>query len=403
MYLCGGNQTENIMITWLKRIFNVTTISTLVAILGVCIPVAEYVEKHGGKFVAFVNNKEAASHINRNVLIYMDQDSVDLSQMGIVPTMTNPTKYPVQDMLLMYEIEARSSKIIYADYYSVHQTVSGTQITNNDKTLYAKSTVPRPFYKFVMYGDGEVSINLQVTYRGVNEPFTYHTFVKANKISDEQLIYKNAYDFITANQIDTVDLYIFKDSAFVPLLNYSAEKINKATDTVNDEREILPADFQKENDEKIKEVQEKESVAWYIVVISIVLFILAFFGIYYTSLLIDFLFSERKKMSKIEYGVAIFFFMLFFFGTYLLLYYAYYILHIINEASVNLLTGLIFYLYLWCFMGLTTLLGKVFNWLFNLITHKQKEYTSATILSIIVVLPLWLFGLAALLVWLEIL
>ena len=199
---------------WLKRIFSVSTITTIATVLAACIAVIQYVENNGGTFMVIINNKEVNPPISRNILVYLDKDSADLTPLGIFPLITNPSKYTIQDVLLKYKIETYKAEVAYTDFFTIHRLAKGCELTNIDKTLYAKSDMPVPFYNFFIKDSGKASVSIRATYKGVDEPFTFQANVYAKKVlrtdpkERHRAIINDAKKFTSQNHLETVDLYI---------------------------------------------------------------------------------------------------------------------------------------------------------------------------------------------------
>lgn len=399
---------ENRVITWLKRIFRVSSLTAIATIIGTSITIIEYVERNDGELVAFVNNTEATSPTNRNILIYMDEDSVDLSQIGILPTMTNPSKYSIQDILLTYKIDVNFTNVSYTDYYSIHRIAKGNQITNNDKTLYAKTTMPEPFYSFVMYDNGDASINLEATYKGIDEPFTYQAYIKTKKISkndnnSKSIIYADAYDYLTTNHIDTIDIFIQENNEVISLINISLNEIKRETQNEakidsNEEETSKPKEYtqiQSERDNLIKEAQKNYSAPWYMYIAAGVLFIFLFLLLYIIILLFLWIKYDYKTTPKSERVFPLISFILIIIITYLPYYYLCHIGNIINNHESTFFGAILgSYMYIWFFMFFYLVISVVFEKLIKKITHKDKDYiyTSGCLLFLIL-FPLWFIGL----------
>jgi len=276
--------------SWLKRIFSVTTLTTIATLVGACIAIIQYVEANGGTFIAFVNNKEVTPPVNRTVLVYLDKDSADLSQIGIFPQITNPSKYALQDVLLTYKIESNSTNVSFTDYFSVHRLAQGDEVTNLDKTLYAKTDMPEPFYYFIMSDRGQALINIRATYKGVEEPFTFQAKVYANKLflNDKEertrAIFNDAQHFVTQNNINSVDLYILDSGNVETHENISADKM-VIEDPYDSAGKQITASVSKpieqivsEKKDVSKSAQEKEGTPWYMYIVGAVLFLITIAG-----------------------------------------------------------------------------------------------------------------------------
>ena len=61
---------------WLKRIFSVSTLTTVATVVATCIAIIQYVESNGGTFVAFVNNEEAKPPIKNTIMAIIIIDTI---------------------------------------------------------------------------------------------------------------------------------------------------------------------------------------------------------------------------------------------------------------------------------------------------------------------------------------
>ncbi len=262
---------------WLRRIFSVTTLVSISTVVSACIGVIVYVQNNGGDFVAFINSKEVQPPIERNILVYIDKDSADLSQIGLFPHITNPSKYSLQDVLVTYRIDTHSADVAYSDYYSVHRLSTGEQADNIDKTLYSKSDMPEPFYSFVVKDSSYASINIRATYRGVDQPFTYNARVFAIKYSidsNEDLkrhVFEDAVLFSKRKQRDVTDLYVLKNDSVISLADFSISDASAKSEEVKSTNQI--------SEDKIENsisVQKQQSNSWYINVVGCILCLIIF-------------------------------------------------------------------------------------------------------------------------------
>lgn len=257
---------------WLSRIFSVTTLTTIATVVGACIAVIGYVQNNGGDFVAFINSKVVQPPIERNILVYIDKDSADLSQIGLFPQITNPSKYSLQDVLVTYRIDTHSANVAYSDYYSVHRLSKGEQADNIDKTLYSRSDMPEPFYSFVMKDSSNASINIRATYRGVDQPFTYNAIIYSKKYSIDgnvnlkQYIYDDAVLFSKRNQLHVTDLYVLKNDSIYLLADFSTSNASAKSEEIKSTYQI--SEDKKENSFS---AQKQQSNSWYINVVGCIL------------------------------------------------------------------------------------------------------------------------------------
>ena len=297
---------------WLKRIFSVTTLTTLATVLAACIAVIEYTERNGGSFIAVLNNKEAISPLNRNILVYLDKDSADLTQIGIVPQFTNPSKYSLQDVLLKYKVETSDADVSYTDFFTIHRFARGYEVTNLDKTLYAKSEMPEPFYIFNMKANGQALVDLWATYKGADEPFIYKAKIFAKKIlantkeERKYAIFQDAHHFTTQNKINNVDIIIINGGNVESYEDMTSDNL-KVSDAAEQETiSISKPEQQIEATNKafIKAQKEKDDKTWFEILIIILLLLIFVIG-FVSSLFFLIKYDEWENIGRYKAIVGI--------------------------------------------------------------------------------------------------
>lgn len=277
-----GNLTN----LWLKRIFSVTTLTTLATVLAACIAVIQYVENNGGTFMAIVNNKAAKPPIARNILVFLDKDSADISQIGFFPQISNPSKYALQDVSLKYQVKTELSKISYSDYYTLHYLKDGIDATNIDKTLYAKSDIPDPFIYFIMHDNAHAFIKLRATYKGVDKPFDYSASIYAKKIfaknKDERQrdMFDSAISLCKKHRLKEVDIFVLDNKNIQAYENFSKDTIKSELSLIKQAiSESKTIEQLKADRRALKEdAQRKAITPWYMPYLYIILFIVCCIG-----------------------------------------------------------------------------------------------------------------------------
>ena len=214
-----------------KKSFDTKLLIMLAAlVVALILPINYYIEKHGGRFLATLNGKVITSPMNRTLLVYMDKDSVDLLKVeDVFPRIENPGRFPLSDVLIKYTVDADSSNIIYSDYYSVRDT---NDITLDEKKLYSKQKVPIPMRLFVMKANGEASIDLEVTYWGIKDPFVYQSKIYTKRISEKENLSREGSAFLDADvffsknkEIDKIDLYILDNDSIAAFENFTKDSV----------------------------------------------------------------------------------------------------------------------------------------------------------------------------------
>lgn len=155
-------------------------------ILGLLSPIVSvFIAYHpylaNGKFCATVNGNEVKSPFYQNCLVYFDTDSLDLISIDIFPQIKNDSRFPLKDVNLKYTIQSESAVIDFTSDYTIHKNKKSKEAINADKTIYSNVNAPRPFEQFVMKDEGHATIDLEATYAGAKNPFSYHSEIYAVK------------------------------------------------------------------------------------------------------------------------------------------------------------------------------------------------------------------------------
>ena len=228
---------------------------------------APYFESRRGKFVVKVHGEEVISSDTRTSLVYMDEDSIDLANFDFFPIISNPSKYPLKDVLLIYTISPKLAGVSITDYYDSHGIRKNLEVTNKDnkeETLLPSFQKPSPFSSFVMKNGEQAIVTLQATYKGIKEPFIYETtiytkkIVEGNRSNHLEFVYDDVEHFLVSNNIDTCNIYILDSGTMYKHENFicSAERLEVLSD----------CDTNKEY-----ENGEKEGRPWYIYIVGIIL------------------------------------------------------------------------------------------------------------------------------------
>lgn len=318
--------------TWLRQHVTFANLCSSSSLLGVLLGFMQCYDFNKGSFVALVESQEVEPPISRNIIVFMENDSSDLLDIGFFPQIFNPSKYALKDVLLTYNIESKDANVTYTDFYSVHQTGKGKQLTNIDKTLYSKSDMPDPFIHFIMHDNDYASINMKATYRGVDEPFSFEAKIYAKKkelqgyrlfISDEHF-FNDAYNYaindLNLSDKDKIFIYLQSRHSFISFEEMIVENLKGKVLTkkpqaqrgaqysepiVKRENEIdLPNIDTKsniENNTRIakEKIQEEtldiDATPWYIYVIEVILAILLCLCLIYLFIMIIRYFKMNPK------------------------------------------------------------------------------------------------------------
>ncbi|MCH5176179.1 MAG: hypothetical protein J1F40_09850 [Prevotellaceae bacterium] len=296
-----------------------------------------------GQFLAILNNKEVVPPITRHLLIYMDKDSVDINPLQLLPQFSNPTKYPVEDLLLTYNVSYQNANVKYTDYYTIHHVANGEEARNLEKTLYPLADQPDAFMAFVMRNQSKADVKIRATYKGVDNPFEYEVSLMAKRVwnSDSILrakaVMEDAYMYTATNSIDSVDIYVLdgekvasytgtsasilqyahnatstvaqQNSATPPSSTTTTTKSEPVAETVNTAENSQPqpvvktvSQIKKETKETIQEAKEEYETPWYVTAIQALLAIIGGLGFAF-AMCISMLIFESEDKKELRQGI----------------------------------------------------------------------------------------------------
>lgn len=209
----------NINASWSRGVFSLKTVIFIVGAFiipcaDVYFDILQHSHNYEGELLVRFNGKQVPHSQKRTALVYLDKDTVDIKQYGILPQLMNPTKYVMKDVHIEYTVSSIKSKIVSTDYYSLHRVGNKSKLDNKDKTLYAKTEIPEVFSLMRISNGGVIDVQIRATYNGIEQPFMYNTHIVAKKlrhtdiIKRRELILNNAYGYTVSHSTDTVDIYI---------------------------------------------------------------------------------------------------------------------------------------------------------------------------------------------------
>lgn len=217
---------------WLGKL--VAAFMSIVGFASGSIAILQYFTPTDGEFLAILNNEKVVPPVTRNLLIYMDKDSVDINPLKLMPQFSNPTKYAVEDLLLTYNVDYQNASVRYTDYYTIHSVTNGEEVRNSDKTLYPLTEQPEAFMAFVMKDRSKASVRIRATYKGVDKPFEYEVSMYAKRLWDSDStrrareVMEDAYLYTSANSVDSVDIYVLEGEMVASYTGTSASILQYA-------------------------------------------------------------------------------------------------------------------------------------------------------------------------------
>lgn len=152
---------------YLKRIFRWEMIAGVCAVLGAFWGYDAYVRSQGGALQVMVDGKVAGNNHTSNIVVFMDNDSINISGLPLTPVITNIKKYSVKNFNLRYTIESHpNSNIQCTDFYSYHKMADKDMYDYYQNILYANCEIEPLLMRYIVYGPTESRITSTVNYEG---------------------------------------------------------------------------------------------------------------------------------------------------------------------------------------------------------------------------------------------
>ncbi len=332
------------ILNWLRRIFSLSTISTIAVIISTCLSIIEYTQRDKGELIALFNDEKICNIVNRTSLVYLDGNKVDIRQYNMLPQLLNPTKYAMKDTHIEYTVNCNKAKVEGTDFYSIHRVSDKLKLSNSDKTLYAQTEFPEPFSLMQIYDGGFIDVEIRASYQGMEQPFKFNTHIVANKIWNSDVkkrrinILANAYNYAKNHSLDYVDVYIAHGERVEIMCGLSKEKLKECyktelSDSKGQGKIKTTSEISEVTKKSVQKAKEDYKSPWYVGVLLFVLMIVC--GLF-SSISIFFLFCDKNKF---KYALCSTFFLFVFYVS------MYYFFEIIDYNIIdNFWTGFLFLL-----------------------------------------------------------
>lgn len=293
------------ILNWLRRIFSLSTISTIAVIISTCLSIIEYTQRDKGELIALFNDEKICNIVNRTSLVYLDGNKVDIRQYNMLPQLLNPTKYAMKDTHIEYTVNCNKAKVEGTDFYSIHRVSDKLKLSNSDKTLYAQTEFPEPFSLMQIYDGGFIDVEIRASYQGMEQPFKFNTHIVANKIWNSDVkkrrinILANAYNYAKNHSLDYVDVYIAHGERVEIMCGLSKEKLKECyktelSDSKGQGKIKTTSEISEVTKKSVQKAKEDYKSQWYIGVLLFVLIIVC--GLF-SFISIFCLFCEEKKFK----------------------------------------------------------------------------------------------------------
>ncbi len=219
------------ILSWLKKIFSVSGMSLIIAVIGLYFAYNTFVKEKGGELLVTINDEEVpTNNTSRQVILFYNTFSTNISDyIPLTPTFTNVGKYSLTGFALQHIVSA-SSPIAVSDEYTMIQKAQKYVYNYDPNQLPAHFETFAPFYNWIVSGDGATSIRSTVTYDGCVDKGVYTTNIVWKNLSKQSNHFaeweKNAFSAAnTMNIKSPFDLYLSYNGNVYSYLNITQAKI----------------------------------------------------------------------------------------------------------------------------------------------------------------------------------
>lgn len=164
---------------YLKRIFRWEVIAGVCAIFGAFWGYDAYVRSQGGAIQLMVDGKVIDNNFTSNIVVFMDDDSINISGLPLTPVIANIKKYSVKDFNLRYTIESHpEANIQCTDFYSYHKIAEKDMYDYYQNILYPNCEIEPLLMRYVVHGPTDSRIVSTINYEGAEKPLNLQIKLK---------------------------------------------------------------------------------------------------------------------------------------------------------------------------------------------------------------------------------
>ncbi len=150
---------------WLKKIFSVGSINLFIAIVGLFVAYKTLMVDAGGELKI-----SYPSGVPENGIFEIDRFTAEGID-GKLPQFSNPSKYVLKDFYLSYTFSGNGIKVEPSGYFEVIRSRDKTTLTYRPEKLAAGMSVEEPLIELDYTGSGDLSVDIDASFNGGNEPF----------------------------------------------------------------------------------------------------------------------------------------------------------------------------------------------------------------------------------------
>lgn len=171
------------IVRWMKRIFSLQVIGTLVSLVGLYFAAQQFTREKGGHLTATYDSQPVANGSTKELFVCTQQPGTDVGTLLPELRFANPTAYSIRDFALQYDIEAQGVRFRSTDFYKALASQSQTSLRYYENTLYAYSSIEPPFVSLLAETpDNECRLRIRATYDGAKKPFEHRMNIRIRQI-----------------------------------------------------------------------------------------------------------------------------------------------------------------------------------------------------------------------------
>lgn len=166
---------------WLKHIFTWEVLGVVLSAISLYIAYLTFIREDGGSLE--VQYRTDMFSTPDDPVVFTDSRQSDMLS-GMLPVLSNPSKYSLNNFLLQYTVEG--AEVTTGAAFTAVTRQSAHELTYNDHTLYAYTKVAEPCQSITLPADeGSLTLSIRATFDGASKPFevekTCHYKVVTNR------------------------------------------------------------------------------------------------------------------------------------------------------------------------------------------------------------------------------
>ena len=148
-------------------------IGALISAIGLYYAYLNNLNQLGGSMNATYQNRIINNGDSKTIYVFLEDPSINIDDLPIVPTFDNPTKYSLKDFSLTFEAEFSNITLVPSSFVESHEDKENTWLFKyKEKVLSAYDKTHTPFSSIKVNGfNGHCVINTKASYNGIPSAF----------------------------------------------------------------------------------------------------------------------------------------------------------------------------------------------------------------------------------------